>query len=57
MRDKDLRKAMREYRGLYCVPCFETLSKTYACAEKLGIFSDDLSEQPTLTIEDRKSVV
>ena len=34
---------------LYCVPCFETLNETYACAEKLGIFSDDLSEQPALT--------
>ena len=43
------RPAKGIWGGLYCVPCFETLSETYACAEKLGIFSDDLSEQPTLT--------
>ena len=43
------RPAKGIWGGLYCVPCFEKLDETYACAEKLGIFSDDLSEQPTLT--------
>ena len=50
------RPAKGIWGGLYCVPCFETLNETYACAEKLGIFSecavspwDDLSEQPALT--------
>ena len=50
------RPAKGIWGGLYCVPCFEKLDETYACAEKLGIFSecaaspwDDLSEQPALT--------
>lgn len=43
------RSAKGIWGGLYCVPCFETLNETYACAEKLGIVSDDLSEQPALT--------
>ena len=50
------RPAKGIWGGLYCVPCFEKLDETYACAEKLGIFSecaaspwDDLSEQASLT--------
>lgn len=43
------RPAKGIWGGLYCVPCFEKLDETYDCAEKLGIFSDDLSEQPALT--------
>lgn len=43
------RPAKGIWGGLYCVPCFETLNETYVCAEKLGIFSDDLEEQPALT--------
>ena len=43
------RPAKGIWGGLYCVPCFEKLDETYACAEKLGIVSDDLSEQPALT--------
>ena len=42
------RPAKGIWGGLYCVPCFETLNETYVCAEKLGIVSDDLSEQPAL---------
>ena len=43
------RPAKGIWGGLYCVPCFETLNEAYACAEKLGIVPDDLSEQPALT--------
>lgn len=43
------RPAKGIWGGLYCVPCFETLNETYVCAEKLGIVSDDLEEQPALT--------
>lgn len=43
------RPAKGIWGGLYCVPCVETLDEAYVCAEKLGIFSDDLSEQPALT--------
>ena len=43
------RPAKGIWGGLYCVPCFEKLDETYDCAEKLGIISDDLSEQPALT--------
>ena len=43
------RPAKGIWGGLYCVPCFETLNEAYACAEKLGIVSDGLEEQPALT--------
>ncbi len=43
------RPAKGIWGGLYCVPCFEKLDETYACAEKLGIASDGLEEQPALT--------
>lgn len=43
------RPAKGIWGGLYCVPCFEKLDEAYVCAEKLDIFSDDLSEQTSLT--------
>ena len=43
------RPAKGIWGGLYCVPCFEKLDEAYACAEKLGIVSGDLEEQPALT--------
>jgi len=43
------RPAKGIWGGLYCVPCFEKLDEAYACAEKLGIASDGLEEQPALT--------
>ncbi len=35
--------------GLYCVPCFDSLGSLNEAAERFGVFSDGLEEQPALT--------